>query len=222
MKRTTNDFQHFPSRAWIARGARQVVGTAPAEGKDAMRFGSKSARLRGFTLTELLIVVAMIGVLSALAMVGYRKYLKSAGSSEAKAVIQGIRIAEEAYKSERYVYLDCSSPSLTSNPYPRAPSSKKSAWDNPNHSRYNDWRTLNVVTDGPVRFGYAVMAGVRPDANPPNIAWIANWSTVFQNAEGPWFVVQATGDLDDDGITSEFVSASVTGQIFVGTNGDAE
>src|SRR3712207_8148103 len=46
-------------------------------------------------------VVAMVGVMAALAMVGYRKYLHSAQASEAKAMIQGIRGAEEAYKAER-------------------------------------------------------------------------------------------------------------------------
>ena len=36
---------------------------------------------RGFTLIELMVVVAMIGVLSALAIAGYRKYSASAGTS---------------------------------------------------------------------------------------------------------------------------------------------
>lgn len=49
---------------------------------------------RGFTLVELMIVVAIIGVLSALAIYGVRKYLNNAKTAEAR---EGIgRIAKDA------------------------------------------------------------------------------------------------------------------------------
>jgi type IV pilus assembly protein PilA len=171
------------------------------------------AKRRGFTLTELMIVVAMIGILATLAIVGYDRYLRSAGASEVKAVMQGIRIAEEAYKSETFQYKDCSI-SLT-DWYPHAPSDKKSAWDNPNHSRYNDWRELNVVTDGPVKFGYAVVAGVAPDKGVSAVDFCANWTTAHANINGPWFVVSAAGNQDNDKDQSRFAASSLTGQICV-------
>ncbi|UQA54903.1 type IV pilin protein [Polyangium aurulentum] len=171
------------------------------------------AKRRGFTLTELMIVVAMIGILATLAIVGYQRYLRSAGSAEVKAVMQGIRIAEEAYKSETFQYKDCSD-SLT-DWYPYSPSDKKSDWDNSNHKRYKDWKELNVITDGPVKFGYAVVAGVAPDVAVSNVAYCGNWASAHSNIEGPWFVVSAGGDQDADGIQSRFAASSRTGQICV-------
>ncbi|WP_044245543.1 type IV pilin protein [Chondromyces apiculatus] len=178
---------------------------------------------RGFTLVELLAVVAMIGILAAIALVGYRRYMNSAGSAEATAVIQGIRGAEEAYKAEMLVYLGCSGcgqpqgceqgqGSLTTW-YPMdSPNSQKSHWVNPGHSDQQCWRLLNVVTDGPVRFGYAVVAGTSssisvalpPFSSPPT----------FPAVNEPWYVITARGDRDEDGTPALFIASSLRGEVY--------
>lgn len=184
----------------------------------------RRAARRGFTLVELLAVVAMVGILAAIAMVGYRKYMNSAGTAEAKAVIQGIRGGQEAYKAEMLEYLRCSD-NLT-DWYPGGTlGSQKRAWDDPGHADYDRWRRLNVTTDGAVRFGYAVVAGIGMNfagvtphgqfnwAGLPGSASPLTDSAFFPNG-APWYVIQAAGDRDEDGTLALFLTTSTMSGIY--------
>lgn len=59
---------------------------------------------RGFTLTELLVTVAIIGILAAVAATGYIGTVKSAARSEAYANLQSLRILEEQFFAENGGY----------------------------------------------------------------------------------------------------------------------
>ncbi|WP_028323672.1 type IV pilin protein [Desulfatirhabdium butyrativorans] len=58
----------------------------------------------GFTLIELMIVVAIIGILAAIAIPNFMNYQCKAKQSEAKSNLGNIRTAEEAYYAEKDSY----------------------------------------------------------------------------------------------------------------------
>ena len=65
----------------------------------------RHSRTRGFTLVELLAVVAMIGVLSALAVVGFKKYMNSTRTADARSLIGAIRIRRVMSQDELHWHL---------------------------------------------------------------------------------------------------------------------
>ena len=174
-------------------------------------------------------VVAMVGVLAALAVVGYRKYLNQAQSSEAISIITGIRAGQEAYRAEMLTYLSCSSSLTDFYPNPN-PNDSRWNWVRPGDSRYADtskgWRLLNVQPDAPVRFGYAVVAGVgpTPPAVPSDTSGIAGfmrpptWPTVTSGT--PWYVVVAKNRRTVAGRASWFVSSSLGGETYGENEGE--
>ena len=123
-----------------------------------MRSERRSRTRGGFTLIELMIVVAIIGILAAIAIPNFLRFQLKAKSSEGKTNLAAIRTAEQSYYSEfgRYVSADQS---------PAAPGGTTKIAFVANGSNNGivpatpGFTTLGWSPEGNVYFSYAVNSG---------------------------------------------------------------
>jgi prepilin-type N-terminal cleavage/methylation domain-containing protein len=168
-------------------------------------------RSRAFTLVELAAVVTIVGILSVLAVVGYRKLTLSAKVTEARNMISAIRIAQEDYKLERGVYADIGD----TNHCPASGLAQvKSGWNPACDGGKATWSLLPVHSDGPVQFGYATVAS----GTPPGYGFVNMTAGVTTR---PWYVIHAQADLDGrGGVITELVGTSWNATIFSQNEGE--
>jgi type IV pilus assembly protein PilA len=171
---------------------------------------------RGFTLVELMAVVIIVSILALVGTVLLRKYVFSSKGVEALSMIESIRAAEERWRSETQSYLDVSD--TMDSWYPMAnPGTTKYGWGGGSDAQAKRWQLLNPTVAGPVQFGYAVKAGapfaVLPALdvkNPPT------WPAVNQ----PWYLIQAKGDTNGDGVPAYYVASSLNGEVYSENEGE--
>jgi len=166
---------------------------------------------RGFTMAELMAVVAIVGILALVATVSYRKYLAHVKTAEVPLVFLNIKIAEETYKDETFQYLG-PSPDLSSY-YPNNPLPGKQKMNFAGAGNGSTlWTRLAVQTAGPVLFVYACTAGNNsaPTALGSDIT-VVNWPATVA---APWYVVKAKADIYGNGANTVFATASFAGDLF--------
>lgn len=169
----------------------------------------------GYTLIELMVVVAIVGILATLGVYSVRKYVFAAKTAEPIEMINSIRAAQESYRDETFAYLHVSD--LTSY-YPYSSKSdlgnKKRSWESGASGELALWTRLGVRAGGPVQFGYACAAG-RQDKSVPAKAALGISNSLNYPANAPnWFVARAAGDRDDNGTLATFVGSSFTDEIY--------
>ncbi len=115
-------------------------------------------RRGGFTLIELMIVVAIIGILAAIAIPNFVRFQLRSKSSEGKTNLAGIRTAQESYFAEYGNYVPAAiSPAMLTVP----PSSKQAFVDT--GAAGANFNTIGWAPEGQVYFRYQAILGVNGD-----------------------------------------------------------
>ncbi len=154
-----------------------------------IKYREMRKKSKGFTLIELMIVVAIIAILAAIAIPQYRKFQMKSKTSEAKTNIGAIRTAEEAYAAEhdKYVLADW-------DPGQSAVANGNAVnWGDGGASGYG-FDTIGFKPAGKVRYSYGV--GANSTTVPTNS--ITDASNVTATDGNDDILIQARGDLDGD------------------------
>jgi len=178
---------------------------------------------RGFTLVELAVVVAIIGILAVLAVAGYRRLVTSSHTSEATEMVNAIKVAQETYHAETGQYANISNGLGLGNLYPQAtPSSTSATAWGATCSQCADqagWQKLPVHNSGVVRFGYATMAGQVSTTLPASPVTAVTFPSNSQ-LTGDWYVISAMGDMDNNGVYCTVVGVSWQRELYIDKDGE--
>jgi type IV pilus assembly protein PilA len=164
-------------------------------------------RQSGYTLIELMIVVAVIGILSAVAIPSFQSYIHRSRTAEAVTFLGEIRQRQESYRAEFGQYCSVSAASgsgIASGawaPGTLPTNGNKTGWT----ASPGSWAQLGASPDGPVMFQYRTTAG--PPGTTPGIAGY--------NGSDFWFIAQARGDLDGDGNVVIFEAYNASNHLFI-------
>ena len=144
-------------------------------------------RRRGFTLIELTLAVAILGVLAAVAIPDFLRFQMRAKASECKSNLKAIAVAEEAFRAEHGTFVAAAT-------VPAAvPFGRRVRWPITDCSA-PAWSThgfcvIGWTPEGDTYYEYEVVAAASPAAS-------AGVLDVF--------TADAASDIDGDGATSRF------------------
>jgi len=146
---------------------------------------SRHLRSAGFTTIELLIGVAIVGIMAAIAVPTFKSYVYRGRVSEAVPILNEIKTRQEAYRSRFGNYAAVSGTDWGTYTPSSIPGANAVVW--PSSA---EWEMLGLSPPGAVRFRYATVAG-QPGTAPP----------ADSNLDGNslWYAAQAEGDLNGDG-----------------------
>lgn len=182
----------------------------------SQRRSIRSRLALGFSLIELMIVVVIIGVLTAIAIPLYMRQRLRGQAVEATEVLNRIVAAQESYRAEFNSYSDASNDLTLSGTGTHTSGAIGTWWPAQStglRSFYTSlpasWNQLGVRPREMVRFSYVTCAGnpgVLPAVGPSGDLGYAALPAAQQ---GIWYYAAASADLDEDSVFSRFEVSSI-------------
>jgi len=166
-------------------------------------------REKGFTLIELMIVVAIIAILAAVAIPQYRKFQMRAKTAEAKSNIGAIRTAEEGWAAEYDKY-------ILNGWYPGSAGSQTQTWD-PDADDAQGFTKIGFKPAGSVYYDYCVVDG--DETSDLTAASPSGFDSTDVTDGSVDITIIARGDLDGDNSYS-YLGATDETPGLVGPHGD--
>ncbi len=157
-------------------------------------------KINAFTLIELMIVVAIIGILAAVSIPVFSKYIKKSKTSETSLNLRKIFDGEVTFYQEEKTNQSGNVLAKIFSWAPPTPAGAPGINKRPGNWNHLGWKQIKFAPDSPVQYVYSVAtSGIGVDAS---------------------FTANAIGDLDGDGETSLFLRTGVvdhqTGEVLGG------
>jgi len=152
-------------------------------------------RRNGFTLVELMVTVVILAILSVVAGISYKKYMRKARTTEAITFLSDIKMKQETYYQTYGQYVDTSaseSAHSDSDFHPTVISGGDRKWEiscPQDANSYPGWCALGSrPTGGTTNYQYVTVGWAPEDPEPSNV--------YIKDPERRWWYAVAHGDLD--------------------------